>query len=510
MPKIIHTTELEKLHDIIGRYPFGAEVDDLVKATGNKLSKRTLQRRLAVLLKEGRITTKRDWRAVKYLQVPVYRELMVASPVATYNASPPPKAPAEQNGPDIQIPLSSGAKEIMQYVRQPIQGRRPVGYNLAWLDSYYPNQTWYLPEELRQQLAQVGRSPAEQAAAGTFARDILNRLLIDLSWASSRLEGNTYSRLDTQRLIEFGEAADGKDAIETQMVLNHKAAIEYLVRVAIEPAVNTETIINLHALLSDGLLADPLACGKIRSRVVEIGSSVYLPLAVPQRLEELFHIIVKMAAEIQDPFEQSFFLMVHLPYLQPFEDVNKRVSRLAANIPLIQRNLSPLSFIDVPQRLYIDAILGVYELNRVELLCDVFAWAYERSCRQYVAVRSQLVAPDTFRLHYRAALSETVRAIVQGDLPLNAKSVRKVIPHSVAMQARDAFTQLVLNEFKTIHSGNAIRFGLRALEFNAWQERQPPASHPISIHEDQAIRSMPKTSRVRTSNTQRRWQRGQK
>ena len=80
-------------------------------------------------------------------------------------------------------------------------------------------------------------------------------------------------------------------------------------------------------------------------------NSVYLPIAMPQRIEELFGIVMSMAAEIADPFEQSFFLMVHLPYLQPFEDVNKRVSRLAANIPLIQHNLCPLSFIDVPQQL---------------------------------------------------------------------------------------------------------------------------------------------------------------
>ena len=97
-----------------------------------------------------------------------------------------------------------------------------------------------------------------------------------------------------------------------------------------------------------------------------------------------------MAAEIEDPFEQAFFLMVHLPYLQPFEDVNKRVSRLAANIPFIRHNLCPLSFIDVPQQAYVDAMLGVYELNQVELLRDVFVWAYARSCQQYVAVQQNM------------------------------------------------------------------------------------------------------------------------
>ena len=103
-------------------------------------------------------------------------------------------------------------------MRQPRQLRSPVGYKLEFLEQYHPNQTAYLPQSLRDQLHALGRSPADQTPAGTFARDILNRLLIDLSWASSQLEGNTYSRLDTERLIEFGQAAEGKDALETQIV----------------------------------------------------------------------------------------------------------------------------------------------------------------------------------------------------------------------------------------------------------------------------------------------------
>ena len=101
---------------------------------------------------------------------------------------------------------------------------------------------------------------------------MLNRLLIDLSWSSSRLEGNTYSRLDTQRLIEFGQAAEGKDAMETQMILNHKAAIELLVNEVDLVDLAFYTIFSLHALLSDGLLADRRACGRIRHRPVDIGA----------------------------------------------------------------------------------------------------------------------------------------------------------------------------------------------------------------------------------------------
>ena len=112
-----------------------------------------------------------------------------------------------------------------------------------------PNVTYYLPAETRQRLLDVGRSPGGERPAGTYARTILVRLLVDLSWNSSRLEGNTYSLLETERLLELGEVAEGKDARETQMILNHKAAIELLADSADDIGFNRYTILSLHALL---------------------------------------------------------------------------------------------------------------------------------------------------------------------------------------------------------------------------------------------------------------------
>lgn len=462
MPKITPQRELDHLVALISEHPDGIAIDGLLQALGNSLERRTLQRRLALLIAQKRIAKLGEARAVRYIFTPqdVRALASLQAPVATLQASG-----------ELYVPTSPQGDEIKAYVRQPRQLRQPVGYKLGFLEQYHPNQTAYLPQGLRDQLHALGRSPADQTPAGTFARDILNRLLIDLSWASSQLEGNTYSRLDTERLIEFGQAAEGKDALETQMILNHKDAIEYLVRDPEHASLTTDTIIALHAFLSDGLMADPRACGRIRRRAVEIGGSVYMPVALPQRLEELFGIVIQMAAEIDDPFEQAFFLMVHLPYLQPFEDVNKRVSRLAANIPFIRHNLCPLSFIDVPQQAYVDALIGVYELNRIELLRDVFVWAYERSCQQYVAVKQNLVPPDIFRLRYRQALSEVIAAIVRRGEPATDAAVRAQVPATVVDAHADHFVALALGEFKTLHAGNVVRFGIRPLEFAAWQEK---------------------------------------
>lgn len=461
MPKVTPPHELDQLVALIATQPDGLAIEAMLSALNGSMQRRTLQRRLALLVAQQRIQTQGGARAMRYVVPQVNHggaNLQLPSLTAQATA-------------EAYVPTSPEGQEIKTYVRQPRHLRPPVGYKTTFLEQYHPNQTVYLPQNLRDQLHAMGRSPADQTPAGTFARDILNRLLIDLSWASSQLEGNTYSRLDTERLIEFGQAAEGKDALETQMILNHKEAINYLVRDPEHASLSTDTVIALHALLSDGLMADPSACGRIRHRAVEIGGSVYMPVALPQRLEELFGIVVQMAAEIADPFEQAFFLMVHLPYLQPFEDVNKRVSRLAANIPFIRHNLCPLSFIDVPQQAYVDGLMGVYELNRIELLCDVFVWAYERSCQQYVAVKQTLVPPDIFRLRYRQALSQVVVAIVRSGASVTPESVRAQMPTSVAQADADLFIALVLAEFKTLHPGNAIRFGIRPLAFAAWQEK---------------------------------------
>jgi hypothetical protein len=111
-----------------------------------------------------------------------------------------PVAPYTQRFPE-GVPLSADSRDVLAYVEQAPAARRPVGYQPAFLADYEPNRTWYLPEPLRRQLHRLGRTVPVGAPAGTHGRAILGRLLIDLSWASSHLEGNTYSRLDTLELL---------------------------------------------------------------------------------------------------------------------------------------------------------------------------------------------------------------------------------------------------------------------------------------------------------------------
>lgn len=462
MPKQISQNDLDSIAKVVGLFPSGAGIEEISSALAGRVPRRTLQRRLALLVEQKRLIKEGQARASRYRCLPVI----------TGNAYPKEEPDIFVERQEVYIPLSPEGEEIKTAIRKPIQVRQPVGYHRTFLDSYRPNSTFYLTVETRQRLYEIGRSPEELRIAGTYARQIFNRLLVDLSWNSSRLEGNTYSLLETERLLELGEAAEGKKAMETQMLLNHKDAIELLVEQADEVGFNRYTILNLHALLSNNLLADPQACGRLRAVPVMIGESVYHPLEIPQLINECFEQVLTLASEIEDPFEQAFFAMVHLPYLQPFLDVNKRVSRLAANIPLLHRNLCSLSFLDVPDKAYIDGTMAVYELNRVDLLRDVFTWAYQRSCARYSAIRQSLGEPDPFRLQYRLQIKNLVAEVVHDcmDKRNAAHWIAEWSETEIPSSDQSRFIEVVETELSNLHEGNFARYGLRPSDFVGWRK----------------------------------------
>jgi hypothetical protein len=452
--------ELDAILQIISAHAAGIGrkgiADQFRRSRDVGVEDRTLQRRLARLLARGEIRAQGRGPAAVY------------QPAGTYQRELPE--------PDGYPPLTAEASRLRTLVRRPPAERAPIGYDRDWLFDYQPGKTWYLTAAQRARLLEIGRTPDADRPAGTFARDILGRLLIDLSWASSRLEGNTYSRLDTQNLIEFGQRAEGKDVLETQMILNHKTAIEFLVSGAEYVGFNRHTLLALHAALSENLLGGSSDEGRLRERPVMIASSVFTPIAIPQVIIECFDRIVETGSRVDDPFEQAFFAMVHLPYLQPFADVNKRTSRLAANIPLVIGNLAPLSFVDVPEDVYIEGILAVYEQRRIELLRDVFLFAYERSAAQYRVIRESLGTPNPVRLRYRTEIAEVVQqTVLTGEPPsavkLHARGTAVGVPEGDA----EIFSQIAFEILLQLHDGSATRYGLTPGQFRNWKSRFQPA-----------------------------------
>ena len=441
-----------------------------------QLARRSVQRAISELIAGGEISALGQGRARRYFverraflmrpeiqQTQVQRrEIMRAeSPVAVYETD---RCPPE-------IPRSADSQDILAYINQPLFERKPVGYQHEFLESYVPNETYYLPQNLRHQLHQIGRTTTAYSPVGTYSRAILNRLLIDLSWASSQLEGNTYSLLDTRQLIERGKAGLGKAQFETQMILNHKTAIELLVDNVETAQFNRYMLLNLHSALSENLLSNSIDEGRVRQHAVEIGKSVYRPLDVPQKIDETLDILLNKAQQIHDPFEQSFFAMVHLPYLQAFADVNKRTSRLAANLPLFRANLCPLTFIGVPAAAYNRAILGVYELTRVELLRDLYMWAYQRSAQEYITARQNVAQPDPLRMAWRDTIKKTLRAVVTQPEQDPLSMIQTAVKNEVPDAERSEVQALIVEELRHLHEGSLARYGLRLADYHAWKAK---------------------------------------
>jgi len=458
--KRIPEQELAAIEGALSGHPEGLTARQIENAQVFSVPVRTLQYRLQYLVAAGRLVKDGDRRWARYRLAPDQPNRLIAGET---------KIDAQA---DLFVPVSKAGAEIQKYVRQKPEKRRPVGYQRKFLDAYRPNVTSYLSSRELAHLHQIGTPQIAEQAAGTYAKQIINRLLIDLSWNSSRLEGNTYSLLDTKRLIDFGQEAEGKDHLEAQMILNHKDAIEFLVCAAEDIGFNRYTLLNLHAMLANNLLQDPTAAGRLRRIGVGIDGSVFHPLEVPQLIEECFDQILATAAAIKDLFEQAFFMMTQLPYLQPFDDVNKRTSRLAANIPLIKGNLAPLAFADVPRQTYIEAVLGVYELNKVDLFKDMFIWAYERSAARYAAVRQSLGDPDPFRLRHRDELRALIGEVIRGrmDRKQAAEHVTAWTSSHIAMGERNRFREIAEDELLALHDGNFARYQVRPSEFRAWRQ----------------------------------------
>lgn len=447
----------EEIIALLGKHPEGLSRGKVSENLSFSINDKTLQRRLTALVNEDRIIRKGERKAARYHPL--------ESPIET------DKGHLKDNSANI---FSSLSQEKRKFLDIPPHAREKVSYNRDFLDSYVPNQSQYVPKKIRDALLREGKRFDEQLAAGTYARQICQRLLIDLSYNSSRLEGNTYSRLDTQKLVEEGIMAEGKVHEETVMIMNHKEAILFLVENAQDITLNSLTIRNLHHLLSQDLLANPNACGNIRTLEVNIGQSTYKPLDNPHILKELFELILQKAKKINDPFEQSFFLLVHLSYLQAFEDVNKRTSRLSCNIPFIKSNLCPLSFTDVARDDYTAALLAIYEKNAIEPMLELFAWAYSRSCEQYRVVKKSLGEIDVFRVQYRQQRKAIMGQIVKQDL--HGAAAEELIENYCQEQGIDdidKFTAMTLADLSTLHAGAIIGLGITEAQLETWLSSKP-------------------------------------
>ncbi len=361
----------------------------------------------------------------------------------------------------VSPPWSESARVLREHLLQPLGARTPVTYQRHFVDDYQPNRSSLLPVELAVSLFTAGRMQGQQPA-GTYARKVLEQLLIDLSWSSSRLEGNRKSLLDTRQL--FAQGRSPADDQEATMLLNHKDAIEFMVDAVPAYGITVPVVRNLHSLLMQGLLANSASLGAIRKTVVNISDTVYLPTQIPSLLEEMLGICVDTTRSIKNPVEAAFFLWVNLAYLQPFEDGNKRTSRLSANLPLLLANCAPLSFLDVEPTDYALAMVGIYERLDLTLAIELFAWTYRRSISRYRTTLEAMGVPNPFRAKYRENLSSAMQQIVGAGAPLREAVDGLGIP----LPDQEPFEALVRNELRQLEPYNCARYRLAIGTTEAW------------------------------------------
>lgn len=420
---------------------------ELREELAGQVPERTLRRGLAKLVDEGLVQALGLYKARRYLLLP--RTSMQASKPTVFSAE---------------------SEAIIQKVQRPIFQRDPCAYQEAWLAAYIPNQSFYLSELQRERLAKNSFLMVEEQAAHTYTQKIFNRLLIDLSYNSSRLEGNTYSLLETQQLLFEGKMPVDKLDVEKLMILNHQEAIKFLVEGVHRIAMNMETIRTMHYLLADGLVPASGA-GQIREESVRVSLTTYAPMENKHKLSQLLELIANTAAKIRDPFEQSFFVLVHISYLQAFIDVNKRTARLCANIPLVKNNRVPLSFNDMDKDDYISAIIAIYEYREVKPLAELYVWSYLRSCKQY-QVLSETLGFDVIHVRYRMLRRQLMAQIIREKITgaVMQSLIIEFAKENISEEDRAQFIQNVLRELSALESFKLAGMGVSQQEFAAWKK----------------------------------------
>lgn len=207
----------------------------------------------------------------------------------------------------------------------------------------------------------------------------LERCAIEFSWKSSRIEGNTYTLLETENLIKNKEEARGKTHDEAVMILNQKKVFDSIYLDTLFTKVNISTLIDIHALLVKDL---PIPTG-IRKTHVGITGTQYAPLTLQSQLSEALEDLFLLLNKIEHPIEQAIVALASIAYIQPFADGNKRASRHFANLILHTHNLAPVAWRTVDEVIYKKAMIAFYELGNIAPIKDMWVKHYIETVRTF-------------------------------------------------------------------------------------------------------------------------------
>ena len=324
------------------------EILAVLQNKGDMISRETLVRELNALSKSDSLEKIGKGRGVKY-RVKGAHPLLTPLDGETYLAQDV----------DVRVP-------------------KPIPFNLE----IFPKLSGLFSELELRELTQVNDAYRERVKKLSTAllQKEFERITIELSWKSSKLEGNTYTLLDTEALIKEHKEAEGHDKKEAVMILNHKKALDYILGSKEKfKTLSLRTIEDVHRLLVEGLEMNH----GIRARAVGITSTAYRPLDNKHQITEALEKAVAAINAAEDAWSKALLSLLLIAYIQPFEDGNKRTSRLLANACLLSHHACPMSFRSIDETEYKKAIILFYERNNASLMKKLLLEQWKFSVSNY-------------------------------------------------------------------------------------------------------------------------------
>ncbi|MCX6763666.1 MAG: Fic family protein [Candidatus Moranbacteria bacterium] len=240
----------------------------------------------------------------------------------------------------------------------------------------------FFTEAEKKQLAELNKKYRNnlQKFSTEMAAKEFERLIIELSWKSSQIEGNTYTLLETEVLIREHQEANGHKKEEAVMILNHKKALDYIMKnQKTFRQISVSKIEDIHNLLTSGLGISK----NLRKRPVGIVGTKYKPLDNQFQIKEALEKTCELVNREKNPFAKALLLSIMIAYIQPFEDGNKRTSRMISNAALLARNICPLSYRSVDEVEYKKAVILFYEKNNLSYFKQLLIEQFEFAVKNY-------------------------------------------------------------------------------------------------------------------------------
>lgn len=390
-------------------------------------------------------------------------------------------------------------RALLSHLNLPLTQRPVSPYDQSRVLDYVPNQTFLLTEEDRERLH--ARCKPGQADLQSLSSEEVGQFLAQFCYSSSRLEGRAFELADTVAMLDTTDVLPaGATQVDRVMLLNHRQAAKMILEEIRETGSFPLTPTNIrqvqaclmHQLGPYSTERGRLLLGHFRSEGVVMTHSSYVPLRQGDAIAGMMSHILHRASQIADPYEASFFLLLHTSYLQAFHDGNKRLARIVANIPLLNQSVTPISWISASSlqevQHYRDAMVTYYELGDTLLMREQFVDNFMRSAEHFDVLRN-VKAPDDYSILYPQESRSYIQAFVQKQRTC-VTADPDLVASSVLPNDLQGFLAYCHSELEALRQNSILgwRWGIQSVFMRRWTEVLPEGPLPFASEEAPAHR----------------------